>query len=61
MFICDVSSIGVGLGTRNVVVVVMFVNNGIISFIRFVLVWCVIEKVMLISRIIVILKNSGSV
>lgn len=61
MFICDVSSIGVGLGIRNVVVVVMFVNNGIISFIRFVLVWCVIEKVMLISRIIVILKNSGSV
>lgn len=61
MFICDVSSIGAGLGIRNVVVVVMFVNNGIISFIRFVLVWCVIEKVMLISRIIVILKNSGSV
>lgn len=61
MFICDASSIGAGLGIRNVVVVVMFVNNGIISFIRFVLVWCVIEKVMLISRIIVILKNSGSV
>lgn len=57
----DVSSTGVGFGIRNVVVVVMFVNNGTISPIRPALARCVTEKVMSTSRITVILKNSGSV